>query len=662
MLCRIRAALAIISWAAGLALNPVSVDAQSNLLTDLGAGSGFGINNNGQIVLSSGTYSSGILTPFPTGFAGDAINSTGEVVGLFRNPPAILDEAAIYSNGTVTTIGVPLDPSVGASYATGINTSGQIVGWSSILSGATDAFIYSNGTITNIGVLPGSVNTGFASGANGINDAGQVTGTTLDTLPSPVAQYAFIYDSGTWTLIGFGDGFAINAKGQVTGILSSTPTTGVIFPFSPTNEVLGTPVGHAFIYSNGTTTDLGTLPGGTTSFGFAINSTGQIVGASDGTGYSGQHAFFYNGGITDMNALVSATDPLQPFVTLTDSHGINDSRLIVVNGIDSRTQLQHAYLLQGPWLDVAPGPLSFPSQALGTVSSAQSVSLTNAGPTPLTVGLISTTGDFKLANNGCVTPLAPSGGCSVSVTFGPTAAGDRSGALTVISAGVPITVPLSGVAPIQVNISSSAAKATAGVPVNLTWTVSPGASCTATGGSAADGWTGAILASGTKSVTETTAGTYPYGLSCTAGSQSQSSQTSVVVAWPLVSVSLTASPASFTAGQSATLKWSSANATSCTATGGGAGDTWPGAKATAGTATLTEPYAPAATSLTLTFTLKCTSSVSGLSASASAKAVENAVPAAPAAKSGGGALDPIYLLFLTGVAVLGRLRHGRSAE
>ena len=52
--------------------------------------------------------------------------------------------------------------------------------------------------------------------------------------------------------------------------------------------------------------------------------------------------------MTDLNTIVSATDPLQPYVTLTDAGGINDNRLIVANGVDSRTGQQHAYLLQVP--------------------------------------------------------------------------------------------------------------------------------------------------------------------------------------------------------------------------------------------------------------------------------------------------------------------------
>jgi probable HAF family extracellular repeat protein len=655
MYCRLPVALATVCiFSAGLSLG-AAASAQANLLVDLGTVEGVGINNGGEVALTTGIYSNGTFTAFPTNFTGLAINANGLVVGFTGF------HAGLYNKGTVTDLGVlpGADPTVDGSTAFGINTGGQIVGFGAERTGTPlDGFIYSNGAMTDMGRLPGLA-TGVSSAATGINDAGLVSGVALDTVAIPSSYFAVTYDNGTWTKIGYGEGFAINATGQVTGILSSVPENAVILPTSPVSNNNNGLVGHAFIYNNGTATDLGTLPGGTTSTGLALNAGARIVGLSDLTGSSTTHAFFYNGVMNDMNALISATDPLQPYVTLTDAHGINDTRLILVNGIDSRTQLEHAYLLQGPWLDVAPGPLAFPSQTIGTASSAQLVSLTNSGPTLMTLGAISTSGNFNQTNN-CGTSLASNGSCTVMVTFGPTAAGDLTGALTVISTGVPIAIPLAGIAPIQVAIASSAATTIAEVPVKLTWTVSPGASCTATGGSTADGWIGTVALSGTQSVTESTAGTYPYGLSCTAGSQSQANQTSVIVTWPVVSVSLTALPASFTAGQSIALKWSATNATSCTATGGGAGDTWPGTLATSGSVTLTEPYAPATPSLTLTYTLKCTSSVSGLSATTSAKSVENAVvpPApTPAAKSGGGgALDLLSLLVLTGVAALIRLR------
>jgi len=630
------------------------------LLNDLGPVSAAGINNNAQAALSSGIYSNGTVTPLgilpgnTTNVIANAINASGQVAGNSTLPTfSTLEVAVLYNNGVLTSFGASA-ATIDQSFATAINSGGDIVGFHTVMGDSHGTgFLYNNGVLTDLGGLPGSVFYGGTIGsvANGINDTGQITGTALNTIADPIRYDAVIYANGTWTDIGGGEGFAINASGQVTGVLGPIP--GPVIPNYPV-AVLNTPVaGHVFLYSNGTLTDLGTLPGGTTAAGYAINTTGQIVGASDGTGYPGQHAIFYNGGLTDMNALVSATDPLRPFVILTDARGINDSRLIVANGTDSRDHLQHAYLLQGPWLDVAPGPLSFPSQAVGTASTAQTLSLANSGSTPLALGALSATGDFSQTNN-CGASLAAGGNCTVMVVFNPTAAGNPAGALTVISAGLPTSVPLSGIAPIHISMSSSAATTTAGTPVKLTWTVSPGAACTATGGSAADGWTGAVALSGSQAVTEATAGTYPYGLSCTAGSQSQSAAVSVAVAWPAVSASLTVSPTSFTAGQSVTLTWSSSNATSCTASGGGASDGWPGSRATSGSLMVTEPYAPATTSLTLTFALNCSSSASGLSASASAKTVENAVPASKS--GGGGALDPIFLLFLAGVAAMGRKR------
>jgi probable HAF family extracellular repeat protein len=594
-----------------------TISSAQNLITDIGPGTAFAINNSGQVVLQNGLYSNGTVTAFPSGFTGSAINAGGVVAGGLTGPN-IAKACATYSNGTVVNLGVLSgDQDVDTCIATGINASGQVVGWSETKGGAAiEAVISSNG-----GML--SAITGFSAGpslqlvsnAFGINDNGLVTGFAYKN--STNTYDAFIYDVGSslWTDLGPGHGDAINASGQVAG----SNTAG------------------SFIYSNGSLTVIPISAA-------AINATGQVVGSH----------FFYSGGIIDLNTLIGSADPLKPFVTLTSAVGINDHLVIVVNGVDSRTQLPHAYLVQAPPMAISPGPLTFPSQTIGTASSSQVATISNAGVTLLSVDSISTSGDFSQTNN-CGPSLTSGGACDVTVIFAPTAGGDRTGSLTVTTSGVPMVVPLAGTAPIKATISSSTATAIAGTPVNLTWVASPGASCTATGGSASDGWIGNIAMSGTQSVGETSAGDYVYGLSCTAGSQSASGQVSVSVTWPAVTVSLTALPASFTAGQSIMLTWSSTNAASCSATGGGAGGSWPGAKTTSGSTALTEPYAPATPSLTLTYTLTCSSSTSGLSASASAIVVENAV-VPPATKSGGGALDVWLIEFLAGIAILGRFR------
>jgi hypothetical protein len=84
---------------------------------------------------------------------------------------------------------------------------------------------------------------------------------------------------------------------------------------------------------------------------------------------------------------------------------------------------------------------------------------------------------------------------------------------------------------------------------------------------------------------------------------------------------LSASPTSITAGQSATLTWSSTDATDCTASGPGS---WTGSKATSGS------QSTGALTMTSTFTLVC----SGLGGSSAPSSVT--VTVTPAATGGGG--------------------------
>jgi probable HAF family extracellular repeat protein len=620
---RQRSISAVISTLAGLILGQAPADAQ-NLLTDLGPGTAFGLNNGAQVVLQNGIYANGIVTPFPAGFTGDAINSSGQVAGALT-ATNIIGSAAFYSNGTVTYIGANADPDVAFSSALGINDNGVVVGQGAGTGGTYRyAFIYKNGTLTIVPPFPGSVALGAAQ-AVGINDGGLVVGTMFNAAPVPATTDAFIYNSNTAVLtdLGPGSAFAINASGQVVGSNAA---------------------GNC-IFSNGTTTPI-PIPG------VAINATGQVVGGK----------FFYSGGTIDLNALVSATDPLKPYVTLTDAVGINDALLIAVNGVDSRTQLTHAYLIQAPWITASPGPLTFQSQTVGTVSSAQVETITNGGTTPLAVDGISTSSNFLQTNN-CGPSLPPSGTCAVRVTFSPAAAGDLTGGLTVTSTGVPVVVPLAGTAPIKVAISSNTASLTAGTPVKLSWTASPGATCTATGGSSADGWTGEVALSGTQSVAESSAGGYQYGLSCTAGSQSASGQVSVVVNWPALTVSLTASPTTIASGQSTTLTWTSANATACIASGGGTDDGWTGtARATSGSAAITEAVV-VASPLSLTFTLTCDNASTGQSTPASIKVALNPTPSSSGGGSGGGGtLDPFSWVVLLCILALRRLGQGKQDE
>lgn len=123
--------------------------------------------------------------------------------------------------------------------ATGINDAGQVVGWSQISTGHTQAFIWANGTLTGLGFLPG----GTSSVANAINNHGEIVG-TADV--SGTNYHAFLYitntlvDLGTWGGP-HSQGFGINDKSEITGW--SYPPPGSNFYFGPylwrSNQFIG---------------------------------------------------------------------------------------------------------------------------------------------------------------------------------------------------------------------------------------------------------------------------------------------------------------------------------------------------------------------------------------------------------------------------------------
>jgi len=89
--------------------------------------------------------------------------------------------------------------------------------------------------------------------------------------------------------------------------------------------------------------------------------------------------------------------------------------------------------------------LNYNGQALSTTSAAKSITLTNNGDTALTVASITASGNFAQTNN-CGASVAISAGCTVNVTFTPTAAGNRLGLVTIVdsAAGSPQAIRLFG--------------------------------------------------------------------------------------------------------------------------------------------------------------------------------------------------------------------------
>ena len=185
-----------------------------------------------------------------------------------------------------------------SSSASGINNAGQIVGTSNTSTGESHAFLYSDGQMQDLGTLGGP-----SSYGNSINNAGQVVGRSQISTNS--SYYPFLYSNGQMTNLGtLGPPYTagsyatgINDAGQIAGYAET--------PSDPNYSV------HAFLYSNGQITDLSTL-GGPSSYGGSINNAGQVVGRSQISTNSSYYPFLYsNGQMTALNSLLdlTQTDP-----------------------------------------------------------------------------------------------------------------------------------------------------------------------------------------------------------------------------------------------------------------------------------------------------------------------------------------------------------------
>lgn len=135
-----------------------------------------------------------------------------------------------------------------------------------------------------------------------------------------------------------------------------------------------------------------------------------------------------------------------------------------------------------PQIQLSAASLTFGAQSVGTMSAAQTITVSNPGTAPLGFnGSISATGanagDFNVANN-CPPSLGASGSCTITVTFKPTAPGNRTAAISIAdnAPGSPQTIALSGTAtqpivvlsPTSVNFGSEVAgSASAAVPLTV---------------------------------------------------------------------------------------------------------------------------------------------------------------------------------------------------
>ncbi|MCA8961023.1 MAG: hypothetical protein KDC38_10950 [Planctomycetes bacterium] len=279
-----------------------------------------------------------LLPLLPEDTAAYDINASGVIVGGdgFEFGPGW-----VFENGQFSSIGtLGSDP---ASVATGVNDGGQVCGTSvaSTIAAASQAVRFDS----SLGLASLTPSLAVESGAEAINNVGQIVGAA--------GNQAFRWSPGVGVEFlgplppGFDFSFAkdVNDSGQVTGNLSA----------------VGTSNHRAFLYTDATGVMVLPTPGGD-AFAWGMNNEGHVVGVSDVPNTS--WIWTPQQGVRDLSTLI---DPAlgMPLLLATD---INDMGMIIARGTDV----------------LAPGGTYVPRVAVLTPTGAGSI----AGPQ----GLVCTTG------------------------------------------------------------------------------------------------------------------------------------------------------------------------------------------------------------------------------------------------------------------------------
>lgn len=284
------------------------------------------------------------VTALPDFARATAINNLGDIVGYTNGPQAIVLRSG-------QTSARQIDSLAGlATKAYGVNDNLQIVGESVASDGQVHAFLHSGGLTRDLGTLEGHLR----SAATGINSKGQVVGwSEADSVTKTGSRLRlpFVYSKGRMTAIqAFGglsawanaiddfgsavgaaelwecDGnpptvirpFMTSLSGGVVGMAGIGGNNGQAMAISSNGLIVGSeePIlddttTRAVAWFSGATnrpTSLGTLGNRRHSIAKGVNKAGVIVGYAydDGDPAASRVAFVYlNGAMYDLNARLS---------------------------------------------------------------------------------------------------------------------------------------------------------------------------------------------------------------------------------------------------------------------------------------------------------------------------------------------------------------------
>ncbi|MFC4617080.1 hypothetical protein ACFO3K_20305 [Cellulomonas algicola] len=268
---RARTALAVVTTAVALAVAvPTAAGATPPGVRLLGVDEcAVDVNDHGVVVTDTHVVDRGRVLPLPGGLtSAAAINDRGQIAGLVDGRAAFWDGRRLHRIGVA-------DPADTFETVSAVSGRGEVVGTSGTFGGERHAWRWRDGVLTPLASLGGS------TGANDVNDAGQVVGDAwVESRQVPVRWEP---DGTLTTLPTLGDGTG-------DGLAAALDSHGRSAGYAYTDGVM-----HATRWSaRAAVTDV--TPTGT-SFGIVtdLNDRGVAVGSTVPAGLA-QHAFVQHPG------------------------------------------------------------------------------------------------------------------------------------------------------------------------------------------------------------------------------------------------------------------------------------------------------------------------------------------------------------------------------